>query len=198
MRLTKRMERMSLVSCGLLFAVTTCTRGMDAQISINSLDYSTVKRDLAVFQGVVDTTVKQSVQSIMPLTSSTRGVCLPEYGAVFSLEVNLYQIRPLSPFNMRPHSQQELDSAYQQLLARLESIKQNFIKVMGEHGAALGELKSQDFLTIVINLLPIDAGPGRSIPTQVIMRVKRSSINDYRENKITFSDFSKKVEVAQF
>jgi hypothetical protein len=198
MPLTKRIKQLNLVSCGLLLAVTTFAQGTDPQPSINSLDYSTVKRDLAVFQGVVDTTVKQSVQSIMPLTSSTRGVCLPEYGAVFSLEVNLYQIRPLSPFNMRPHSQQELDSAYQQLLARLESIKQNFIKVMGEHGAALSELKPQDFLTIAINLLPIDAGPGRSIPTQVVMRVKRSSINDYRENKITFSEYSKKVEVAQF
>ena len=198
MVLTKRIERLSLVSIGLLFAVTTCTQGMDAQTSINSLDYSAVKRDLAVFQGVLDTTVKQSVQSIMPLTSSSRGVCLPEYGTVFSLEVNLYQIRPLSPFNMRPHSQQELDDAYKQLLARLDSIKQNFIRAMGEHGASLGELKPQDFLTIVINLLPVDAGPGRSVPTQVVMRVKRSSIDDYRENKITFPEFSKKVEVAQF
>ncbi|HVN79321.1 MAG TPA: hypothetical protein VMW38_10020 [Terriglobia bacterium] len=198
MRLTKSIEKLSLISCGLLLAVATCAGGMDAQISINSLDYSMVKRDLAVFQGVIDTTVKQSVQSIMPLTGSTRGVCLPEYGAVFSLEVNLYQIRPLSPFNMRPHSQQELDSAYQQLVARLESIKQNFIKVMGEHGSALSELKPQDYLTVVINLLPIDPGPGRSIPTQVVMRVKRSNIDDYRENKITFSEFSKKVEVAQF
>jgi hypothetical protein len=69
---------------------------------------------------------------------------------------------------------------------------------MGEHGAALSELKPQDFLTIVINVLPFDAGPGRSVPTQVVMRVKRSSIDEYRENKITFTEFSKKVELVQF
>jgi len=198
MRLTKKFQGLSLASCGLLFAVTTCTQGMDAQTSITSLDYSAVKRDLAIFQGVLDTTVKQSVRRVMPLTSSSRGVCLPEYGTVFSLEVNLYEIRTLSPFNMRPHSQQELDDAYQQFLSRLESIKQNFIKVMGEHGAALSALKPQDFLTIVINVFPFDAGPSRSVLTQVVMRVKRSVIEDYRENKITFPEFSKKVEVAQF
>jgi len=198
MRLTRKIERLSLVSCGLFFVVTTYTVGPSAQNSINSLDYSTVKRDLAVFQGVLDTTVKQTVRRIMPLMSSTRGVCLPEYGTVFSLEVNLYEIRTLSPFNMRPHTQQELDDAYQQFLLRLESIKQSFIKVMGEHGAALSELKPQDFLTIVINVFPFDAGPSRTVLTQVVMRVKRSAIEDYRENKITFPEFSKKVEVTQF
>ncbi len=186
-----------VLSLGFMGGVSLA-QGNEPPSSIEGMDFAAIKRDLAVFQGVVDTTVKQTVQGFMPLLGSTRGVLLPEYGVVFSLEVNLYQIRFLSPFNMRPHSQQELDDAYQQLLARLESIKQNLVKVIGEHGSALGQLKPQDYLTIVVYLLPIDVGPNRSIPTQVIMRVKRSFVNDYRESRLTFSGFSKKMETVQF
>jgi hypothetical protein len=198
------MSSRKIVHLGLsLLGVLLCSVSANAQAgepnsSFATLDYSAIKRDLAVFQGVVDTTVKQTVPGFLPLLGSTKGVYLPEYGVVFGLEVNLYRIRQLSPFDLRPHSQQELEEAYTLAVKRLDSIKENLIKVMGEHGSALGPLKLQDYLTVVVYLLPVETGTGRSLPSQMVMRAKRAVINDYRENKLSFSEFARKVELALF
>jgi hypothetical protein len=182
----------------LLYSMSANAQAGESNSSLATLDYPAIKRDLAVFQGVVDTTVKQTVPGFLPVLGSTKGVYLPEYGAVFGLEVNLYRIRQLSPFDLRPLSQQELEEAYTLAMKRLDSVKGNLIKVMGEHGSALGPLKPPDYLTVVVYIFPVETGTAHSLPSQLVLRAKRSMINDYRENKLSFPDFAKKVEVALF
>jgi hypothetical protein len=164
----------------------------------NGANYASVKQDLAVFQGVIDTTAKQTIQGFIPLLSSTKGIYLPEYGAVFSLEVNLYQIRPLTPFDLRPHTQKELEDAYSQMMGRIESLKNNLIRAMGEHGAALGSLRPEDHLTVVIHLLQVDLGGNRSVPSQIQLKMTRSLVGEYRENKLPLGDLVKKTEIVQY
>ena len=153
----------------------------DAQVN-----YASVKRELEVFQGVIDTTVKQTISGTFTILSSAKGLYLPEYGAVFSFEVNLYQIRHLSPFDLRPHTPKELEDAYAQMLSRIETLKSNLIRAMGEHGAALGTLRPEDHLTVVMYLLQVDLGANRSIPSQIQLKMTRSLVGEYRENKLPF------------
>jgi hypothetical protein len=50
--------------------------------------------------------------------------------------VNLYQIRRLSPFDAAPHTEKELTDSYNSMMKRLESLKQELVKVLCLHGAS--------------------------------------------------------------
>ena len=182
-----------------LFA-STASQGQGFEpVSFNgALDYTAIKKDLAVFQGVIDTTVKQIIQGPFAILGSTKGTYLPEYGAVFNLEVNLYQIRQLSPFDFRPHTEKELNDAYNLMMKRIEDLKERLVKAMGEHGSSLEQLKPNDYLTVVVHLFSAETEAKRPAPSQMILRVKKSCITDYRENRLPLGDLAKKVELVQF
>src|SRR2546428_518394 len=133
-----------LLICCLSVSAASQARGAEPASVHEALDYSVIKKDLAVFQGVVDTTVRQNFQGPFPILGSTTGTYLLEYGAVFNLEVNLYQIRVISPFDLMPHTEKELNDAYNSMMKRIETLKGNLIKVMGEHGPSLEQFKPDD------------------------------------------------------
>ena len=157
-----------------------------------------IKKDLAVFQGVVDTTVRQNFQGPFPILGSTKGTYLLEYGAVFNLEVNLYQIRVISPFDLRPHTEKELNDAYNSMMKRIETLKESLIKVMGEHGPSLKQLKPDDNLAVVVHLFNVENEARHPCPSQIILKAKKSILSDYRENKFPLRELAKKIEITQF
>jgi hypothetical protein len=167
-----------------------------------TLDFAHIRRDLAVFQGVLDTTLKQSLPGPFQILGSSKGTYLPDYGAVFSLEVNVYQIRHLSPFDMRPYTQRELSDAYDQMMTRIELVKELIMRAMAEHGATLRQLGPGENLTVITHLFTggFDArsDPKREFPSQLVFSVKESVINEYREAKINQDQFAKNVKLLQF
>ena len=94
-------------------------QGADTTSATAGFDFAGIKKELAIFQGVIDTTVRQNLQGPFPILGSTRGTYLPDYGAVFNLEVNVYQIRQISPFDLKPHSPKELEDAYNRMMDRI-------------------------------------------------------------------------------
>lgn len=187
-----------LLICMLSVSGTSQVRGAETTSVSGTFDYSGIKKELVVFQGVVDTTVRQLFQGPFPILGSTKGTYLPEYGAVFNLEVNLYQIRHLSPFDLRPHTNQELNEAYNAMLKRVDTLKGTLIKVMGEHGPALQQVKAEDNFTLVVHLFNVEDEARRPCPSQIILKAKKSVLSDYRENKLSLADLAKKVEIVQF
>jgi|SRR6516162_7743886 hypothetical protein len=173
-------------------------RGAEPTSVSSAFDYSGIKKELVVFQGVVDTTIRQLFQGPFPILGSTKGTYLPEYGAIFDLEVNLYQIRHLSPFDLKPHTEQELNEAYSAMLKRIETLKGTLIKVMGEHGPALQQVKPEDNFTVVVHLFNVENEARRPCPSQLILKSKKSVLSSYRENKLSLADLTKKVEIVQF
>jgi hypothetical protein len=167
-----------------------------------TLDFAHIRRDLAVFQGVLDTTLKQSLPGPFQILGSSKGTYLPDYGVVFSLEANVYQLRHLSPFDMRPHTQKELSDAYDQMMTRIELVKELIIRAIAEHGATLRQLGPEENLTVITHLFTggFNAGsdPKREFPSQLVFSVKESVINEYREAKINLDQFAKSVKLLQF
>ena len=187
-----------LVVCMLSGSGIPQVRGAGTASINGSFDYSGLKKELTVFQGVVDTTVRQLFQGPFPILGSTKGTYLPEYGAVFNLEVNLYQIRHISPFDLRPHTNQELNDAYNAMLKRVDTLKGALIKVMGEHGPSLQQVKAEDNFTLVVHLFNVEDEAKRPCPSQIILKAKKSALSDYRENKLSLAELTKKVEIVQF
>jgi hypothetical protein len=167
-----------------------------------TLDFAHIRRDLAVFQGVLDTTLKQSLPGPFQILGSSKGTYLPDYGVVFSLEANVYQLRHLSPFDMRPHTQKELSDAYDLMMTRIELVKELIIRAIAEHGATLRQLGPEENLTVITHLFTggFNAGsdPKREFPSQLVFSVKESVINEYREAKINLDQFAKSVKLLQF
>lgn len=170
--------------------------------SQETLEFAPIRRDLAVFQGVLDTTLKQSLPGPFQILGSSRGTYLPDYGAVFSSEVNVYQIRRLSPFDMRPHTEKELKDAHHQMMTRIELVKELIVRAMAEHGATLRQLGAEENLTVVTHLFTggFNGGsdPKREFPSQLVFSVKGSVISEYREAKINLDEFAKSVKLLQF
>ncbi len=198
MHIGKRIGMFVLLFWSLAVSAMTQTRGGEPPSVPGSLDYAAIKKDLVVFQGVIDTTVKQNVGGPFPLLASTRGTYLPEYGALFNLEVNLYQIRQRSPFDLRPHTEKELNDAYNLMVKRLENLKERLVRVMGEHGASLEQLKPNDSLTVIVHLFSVENEVKKPVPSQMILKLKKTYISDYRESRLSLADLAKKVEVVQF
>jgi len=187
-----------LLICTLSVSGTSQVRGAETASVSGTFDYSGIKKELVVFQGVVDTTVRQLFQGPFPILGSTKGTYLPEYGAVFNLEVNLYQIRHISPFDLRPHTDRELNEAYNAMLKRVDTLKGTLIKVMGEHGPSLQQVKAEDNFTLVVHLFNVEDEARRPCPSQIILKAKKSVLSDYRENKLSLAELAKKVEIVQF
>lgn len=187
----------------IIFCSTSAVTTIQAQGSVpasvsGSLDFSSIKKDLAVFQGVIDTTVKNYIEGPFALLGSTKGTFLPDYGAVFNLEVNVYQIRTISPFDLRPHTDKELNEAYNRMMQRIDSLKGLLVKAIGEHGSSVQQLKPEDNLTLIVHFFGADGDGKRNFPSQLVLNVKKSAIQAYRENKMSLEEMTKNVRVLQF
>ena len=112
--------------------------------------------------------------------------------------MNLYQIRHISPFDLRPHTNQELNDAYNAMLKRVDTLKGALIKVMGEHGPSVQQVKAEDNFTLVVHLFNVEDEAKRPCPSQIILKAKKSALSDYRENKLSLAELTKKVEIVQF
>ena len=190
-----------LILCSALISPTQA-QSVASEAPQGALDFAHIRRDMAVFQGVLDTTLKQSLPGPFQILGSSKGTYLPDYGVVFSLEANVYQIRRLSPFDMRPHTQKELSDAYDQMMTRIELVKELIIRAMAEHGATLRQLGPEENLTVITHLFTggFNGGsdPKREFPSQLVFIVKESVINEYREAKINQDQFAKNVKLLQF
>jgi hypothetical protein len=190
-----------LIFCSALVLVTHAQSDAPAS-SQETLDFAHIKRDLAVFQGVLDTTLKQSLPGPFQILGSSRGTYLPDYGAVFSLEANVYQIRRLSPFDMRPHTEKELKDAHDQMTTRIELVKELIVRAMAEHGSTFRQLGPDENLTVIAHLFTggfdRDIDAKRKYPSQLVFSVKESVINEYREARTNLDQFTKSVKLLQF
>jgi hypothetical protein len=190
-----------LILCSAL-ASSIQAQSVASGTSRGALDFAQIRRDLAVFQGVLDTTLKQSLPGPFQILGSSKGTYLPDYGAVFSLEANVYQIRRLSPFDMKPHTEKELNDAYNQMMTRVEMVKELIIRAMAEHGSALRQLGPDENLTVIAHLFTGGfngaSDSKREFPSQLVFSVKESIISEFRESKVNLDEFSKSVKLLQF
>jgi hypothetical protein len=99
---------------------------------------------------------------------------------------------------MRPHTEKELDDSYNEMMRKIESVQGLLIKAIGEHGSSLDLLKPGENLSIVVYLFSSGGDGKRTFPSQMVLNVKKSSLQDYREKKISLDDFKKQIRIIQF
>ena len=161
-------------------------------------DFPELRPELEVFQEVIQKTLVANLQGPIPVLSTPKGTYLPDYGAVFNVEGNMYEVRAVSPFSPKPLTQQELDEAYHLMLKRVDALRERMLQAIADHGSSLQHLKPEETLAVVVYLFNGYADPNRPCPSQLIFRVKKAAISEYQDKKISLSDLTKRIEITRF
>lgn len=159
-------------------------------------NYVALKGEMQVMDAVIDETMGQTFTPPFGLLEKTKGAYLPDFGLVFSLEVNLYPLRVLSPFDMRPLTQAELEKAAKTKRERIEVIKKSLPRLLADHGSSLRELSAQDSVAVIVNLFHVPT-EGENLPTQLIVEVRKADLEQNWGKTISYEQLLEKVKFLE-
>lgn len=161
-------------------------------------DLRQLKRDISVFSGVIDNTLRESFSQPYGLLQQTKGAYLPGYGLVFSLEVSLVQLRMRSPFDPRPLTRQELDTAFKLKQERIGELERRVLpRLLADYGGTI-ELPPTEHLAVVIHLFNFPEEDQQELPSRLVAQVSRQDMLEFKTGKILYADFAKRVELLKF
>jgi len=170
--------------------------GSGAQSKPASPDYPALLKQMRVIQAVIDETMGQTFLPPFGLLKKADGTYLPGFGVVFSLEVNLYPLRVPSPFDPRPLSKDELEKSRRGEMQRIEAIKKGIPRLLADHARGLRELNPGDSVAVVVHLFRVQL-QGDQLPTQLVFQVKKSDLEDFWNQKLSFEELVSKTRVLE-
>lgn len=156
--------------------------------------YAALKSEMKVFRAVIDETMAQTFAPPFGLLEKTKGTYLPGFGLVFSLEVNLYPVRVPNPFEARPLSAAELEKATRTKQKRIEVIKQSVPRLLADHASSLRGLGSDESVAVVVHLFDMQT-EGDTLPTQLVIQVKKFDLDQYGEKTLSYEQLVEKMKL---
>jgi len=157
---------------------------------------ATLKAQMKVLEAVINETMAQTFAPPFGLLEKAKGTYLPGFGVVFSLEVNLYPVRVPNPFDLRPLSKEELVKAQKAKLERIRIIKQAVPRLLADHASMLREITPDESIAVVVHLFHFQA-EGESLPTQIIMEVKKGDLDQYWDKKLSYDGLREKMKFLE-
>jgi len=160
------------------------------------MDAAALKAQIGVMEAVINETLAQTFAPPFGVLEKAKGSYLPDFGVVFSLEVNLYPLRAPSPFNLRPLTQEELEKARKAKVDRIEKIKQTVPRLLADHASALRELSANDSIAVAVHLFYYQA-EGDNLPSQVVMEVKKHDLEQLWDKQLSFDELRAKIRTLE-
>jgi hypothetical protein len=115
----------------------------------------------------------------MTLLGSTRGAYLEGYGAVFTLEVNLYPSAALSPFR-QSYSDEEKAQLNVRKRQRLETLEAKAREILVEESAKLAGLTAEERVALAVSLFHFGWEDLTGLPNQLVMAAPRADLERLR------------------
>ncbi|HKS96688.1 MAG TPA: hypothetical protein VJV74_11245 [Terriglobia bacterium] len=150
---------------------------------------------MKVFEAVINQSVSQTFAPPFGLLEKAKGAYLPDFGVVFSLEVNLYPTRMPSPFDTRPLSRTEVETARKTKVERIETIKKSVPRLLADHAAALHDVGADETVAVVTHFFEVQADGG--LPSQVVIEVKKSDLDQYVDKKLSYEQLLGKMKIVE-
>ncbi len=157
---------------------------------------SALKGEMKVFEAVVDGTMSQTFTAPFGILERTQGTYLPSFGLAFSLEVNLYQLRAPSPFDMRPLTKDEVEKARKENVQRIANIKGLVPRLLADHATSLRDVKSDDYIAVVVHLFDMQTGDSK-FPGQLVIESRKSDLDQFWDKKISYQDLLGKMTILE-
>jgi hypothetical protein len=155
-----------------------------------------LKGEMKVFEAVINETVVQTFAPPFGLLEKAQGTYLSDYGVIFSLEVNLYPVRMPNMFNVQPPTKDEVEKARKTKLERIGIIKQTMPRLLADQASALREFPAEESVAIIVHLFHFQP-EGENLPTQMVIQVKRSDLDQYSERKLSYEQFLSHVKFSE-
>ncbi len=117
------------------------------------------------------------------MIGTARGIYLADYGAVFSVEVNLIPMANLSPFRSA-YTEEEKRQLNIRKRQRMETLEQQMRVVLMKEGSALTEVGVDQQVALAVSLFHFPWEDLTQLPSQVVMAGARGELGS-RENLTT-------------
>jgi hypothetical protein len=127
------------------------------------------------------------------LLGTTRAVYLEGFGVVFTTEVGLLQIPPITPFNPS-FSKEEIQQIRQRKAAKLPLLKQAMREMLAASAASLPALAADDRIAVAVTLFYFSWEDRTGLPSQILMQATKKSlagkpVNDALTASIRLQEF---------
>lgn len=179
----------------LLAVLLALVAGLEAQAA--PLRRTALKGEMKVIEAVIDQTMSQTFAPPFGLLQRTKGAYLPDFGLVFSLEINLYPVRVPNLFDLRPVSKAEINEAHKVKLQRIAVIRESVPRLLADHAGSLRHLSPDETVAVVTHLFEIRAEDD-ALPTQLIIEVKKSDLDEYADKKLSYQQLLGKMKMSEF
>jgi multidrug efflux pump subunit AcrA (membrane-fusion protein) len=133
----------------------------------------------------------------MMLLGATRGAYLDGYGAVFTVEVNLYPAAALNPFR-QSYSDAEKQQLNIRKRQRLETLEAEARAILVEETKRLTALSPGDKVALAVSLFHFNWEDLTGLPRQMVASAARSALDEVRAGSLTAAEGKKRLELRYF
>ncbi|HEV2495157.1 MAG TPA: hypothetical protein VG204_19015 [Terriglobia bacterium] len=182
-------------STALVLLAMGLSLGQPLSAQTSAPDHAQLKNEMKVLEAVINQNMSQTFAPPFGLLEKTKGAYLPDFGLVFSLEVNLYPTRMPSPFDTRPLSQAEVETARKTKVGRIEAIKKSVPRLLADHAAALHDMSASETVAVVTHFFEVQTDGG--LPSQLVIEVKKSDLDQYEDKKLSYEQLLGKMKIAE-
>ena len=139
-----------------------------------------LKRQMQQLERAVNTSLQQMFENRpFAVLQEAKSVYLAGFGVMVHAEVNLYPMRFISPFALRPYSEKELKTEREQKRKRLQQLQSRLRDLLLTESAGLTQLGAEENLAVVIHFF--NPRPYPEIPGQVILQAQRQALLELQD-----------------
>jgi hypothetical protein len=161
-------------------------------------NHDALRNGVLQFQETLNRDLQTTFEHPFSLLQDAKGIYLPHYGVVFHMELNLVPLRPLSAFDVRPYSEEELQQARAAKLQRIRELKDHLSDLLREHAAELAAVPEDQSVAVVVHLFNLPSERTEGLPLQILVEVPRSALGDNKTPVASAEEFRKKVSFSDF
>lgn len=149
-----------------------------------------IKKGCEVFEGVLNTTLRQAFPHPLLLAEKARGCYLEGYGVTFRLSVNLNRAYLL--FRPNQKSKDSVDEAQS-----MAALRQKLTEVLWQYGSGLSPLPSGSKISIIAHVLSRSPDMGTETARVLILTVTGRDLETARATP-SLEEFRKKVKYVEY
>jgi hypothetical protein len=133
----------------------------------------------------------------MDLIGFTRGAYLPNYGVVFTAEVNLMVSAGLSPFRPRV-GPEEKARLRQRKLARVPEMKKLMRDMMVSAATSLKTLPAEQKIAVGVSFFYHPFEDTQGLPEQLVMEAARRTLVEFEAGRLTAAQLEAAIQAQEY
>jgi hypothetical protein len=183
-----------LAICGLM-GMLLSLGGTSAQAQKTKPDLEELKKQIELFETVLNQSLTQSFGGPYDTLDKGRGAYLPGYGAVFTFEVSLSPLQSMGPFSPSPTPKSE-ELQREQENRRRDKAKAVAQQVLTNFGQILHQLAPGESVAVIIHT--VAAQPSKVERSTIIISAEKSLIDQRQNNTIDQTEFVRRLRTTEY